>query len=486
MNFRKITPFIILMTFIAIMLQVGCDTLVTENNTIIMTDSTLGVGCFDCHNDTDNLLLRPRGQFDNSAHANYALLDLDIMDVSCTKCHTHEGFLKIVDSSITSIKAYSAINCFTCHLPHTGEYGAWNLDTLRAGGTIGFVSGLGANLGLSNSCAHCHSATQDVGSGSTIILDENFGPHVSPQADVISGRNGYFINIEAPEANPHTTNGCIKCHYGSGFGAGQGYIFAEHTFRLEDKNTSQQYFATCNVTGCHLSIPLTAFYSDTTIMIIDSLADSVKSLLASFEIIDNADTSGLTYTVGDTISQAQAEAYYNYLLFKNDRSRGIHNINFVTELLDTTINILDSLPAVTIFTVDDSLGCFGKAVTFIPSLIGAFDTLYWDFGDGNFDTTAVDTPITNVYSTPGTYSVSLISSSFWTKDSTNNGGVDSTGDTTFIATSMDTLLKTDFLIIDDLPAASFTIDLDTVCVGDRKSTRLNSSHIPLSRMPSSA
>ncbi len=474
MNFRKITPFIILMAFVAIMFQVGCDTLITESNTTILIDSTLAIGCFNCHNDEDNILLRPRGQFDNSAHASYALLD--IIDVSCTKCHTHEGFLKSVDSSITSVKAYSAINCYTCHLPHTGEYGAWDMDTLRASSTIDFVSGLGADFGTSNTCAHCHSATQDVGSGSTVVLDENFGPHVSPQADIVSGRNGYFINIEAPETNQHAANGCIKCHYG-GYNEGQGYMFAEHTFRLEDKNTSQQYFATCNVSGCHLGELITDFYSDTAILIIDSLADSVKSLLASYEIIDSADTSGLTYTIDDTVSQVLAKSYYNFLLFKNDRSRGIHNIGFVTELLDTTIDKLDSLPAITSFTVDDSLGCFGKAITFTPSLTGAFDVLYWNFGDGNIDTTTVDTSITNIYSTPGTYSVSLISESFWSKDSTTNGGVDSTGDTTFIASSMDTLFKTDFVIIDDAPIADFIVDIDTACVGEAITFTSTSTHL---------
>ena len=40
--------------------------------------------------------------------------------------------------------------------------------------------------------------------------------------------------------------------------------------------------------------------------------------------------------------------------------------------------------------------------------------------------------------------------------------------------------------ITDMPAPSFEAALQGKAAGDRKSTRLNSSHIPLSRMPSSA
>ncbi len=468
MNFRKTAPFIIIMLFIAVILQVGCDTLVTEINTEILVDSTLAIRCFDCHNDTDNLLIRPRGQFNNSAHADFSLLD-NIYDKDGNECgracHTHEGFLVKVDSTLGSTDSYSAINCFTCHLPHTGEYGTWNIDTLRSSDKI--ESRFGATLGAgfyspSNSCVHCHASTQSVaGTDSLVELDADFGPHVSPQTDIISGKNGYFVSTNAPPVNTHLENGCIKCHYGnpaSGQG-GQGYAFAEHTFRLEDENSMQQYTNTCGNANnaCHLGSEITDFYDRPSILKIDTLSNSVKSLLASFEIIDSADTSGLTYTIGDSVPRIHAEAYYNYLLYKNDRSRGIHNAGFVTTLLRATATVLDSLPPVGFFTVDDSLGCFGLPVTFTPTLLGYFDTLYWNFGDGRFDTTTVDTPITNIYSAAGLYTVSLTSSSIWSKDSAG-----------FIITSTtsDIFTKTDFITIDGPPVADFTIDTDSICTGD--------------------
>ena len=476
MKFRQITPFIIIMIFVAVLLQVGCDTLVTENNTIVLIDTTLGVSCIDCHSDEDNLLLRPRGQFANSAHANHSLLDVtvDVSGVSCKKCHTHEGFLKEVDGSITTNpKSYSAITCYTCHLPHTGEYDTWKIDTLRASDKIVILaSGFGGNLGAteyspSNSCIHCHSAVKGVSGASTIVLDSTFDTHVSSQTDILTGKNAYFIDSTAGFTEQHRLNGCVKCHYG-GEGVGQGYTFAEHTFRLEDKNTSTQYVKTCNVTGCHLgATPIEDFYDRPSIHAIDSLSNVVKSLLASFEIIDSTDTSGLTFTIGDTISSTQAQAYYNYLIYKNDGSQGIHNPKFVNALLSSTAYVLDSLPATATFTVDNPVNCFGTPFTFTPEVRGAFDTLIWRFGD-NTSTTSFDlSPVVKTYSSRGSYSIQLITASLW-NDKNNVQKV-----------SYDTTLVVDYIVVDSTPTADFALEdaADSViCAGTPVVFANNSSH----------
>lgn len=468
MNFRQITPFMILMIFIALMLQVGCDTLVTENNTTILVDTTLAIGCFDCHTDTDNPLIRPGNQFDNSAHANTTHLDI-LFDKDGDRCgdacHTHEGFLQAVDDTVTiQTKGKSTINCYTCHLPHTGEYGEWEMKVLRGSEeSVTLISGLAVlldpnGISSSNTCANCHKATNEVlDVSNNVELSADFGPHVSPQADILSGKNGYFVDISAPPDNSHLENGCVKCHYGSTLESqGQGYTYAEHTFRLEDQNSLQQYNMTCNVSGCHVSTEIeeNGFFNRPSIADIDTLSTKVKALLASFEIIDSSDTSGLTYTVGDTVPRTYAEAYYNYLLYKNDGSRGVHNAGFVNTLLSNTRTKLDSLPPIISFTVDDSLKCFDDAVTFTPTLVGGFDSLYWKFSDNTFDTTTADTtPLTIIFGDSGIYNVTLEVLSYW----------DSSGTT---ASTVGSLFKENYITLDAAPTANFTFDLDSVCVGE--------------------
>ncbi len=508
MNFRRITPFIILMFFIALLFQVGCDTLVTESNTIILFDSSLAVGCFDCHSDDDNMLLRPRGQFDNSAHANHSLLD--VVEESCTKCHTHEGFLNTYTDESVNHSAFSVINCFTCHQPHPenpGTYGEWDMKDLRASDTnVRFVetqstgrndgSGYGADFGLSNSCGHCHKATNSIAKTNQVILTEDFGPHVSPQADIVSARNGYFFDIasvEPSKLSSHFDNGCIKCHYGK-FGEGQGYTFGEHTFRLEDKNSGLPFVDNCN--GCHTGNPekVTDFYDRPSVIEMNNLADSVKSLLASYEVIDLvADTSGLTYEIGKTVSAIKAQAYYNLQMFIKDGSQGIHNPNFVTAMLDSTINVLDSLPAEIDFSADFTEGCNTLDVTFTPDILGAFDSLFWSFGDGAIDTTFDNSPVNHTYNTVGLYSVRLTSISLWNADSSivvpdtffnpdDTLIIDSIGQNTsypsFIASSTSDSLIIDYITIDQPPVASFTYNTDSlICKNDTVIFTSTSDHL---------
>ncbi len=492
MNFRQITPFMILMFFIALMLQVGCDTLVTENNEIILFDSTLGEACVDaCHTDNDNLLVRPDGQFKNSAHANFANLDI-LVDEDGNKCggacHTHNGFINAISSAGAKTNVDVPLNCYTCHLPHTGEYNDWDIKIQRGSeSSVLLVSGESVALGLeigspSNTCVNCHKAVNTVNTvidASIVKLNADFGPRVSPQADILSEKNGFFVEISTPPENSHIDNGCINCHYGSTtIKQGQGYTYAEHTFRLEDQNS--QYNVTCNKSGCH---PNTAnaneidkFYDRPAIVDIDTLSSKVIALLESFEIIDSTNESGLTYyTVGDSVPIIYAKAYYNYLLYKNDGSRGIHNPGFVNTLLSNTRTVLDSLPPIFSFIVDDSTGCSGlggQTMTFTPSLVGGFDELIWNFDDGTADTTTADTAVFKTYADSGIYDVSLEVLSKW---------VDNNSDTMETRVSQ---VQEGMVIIDTVPFVDFAVDYtnanptdSTFCFGDEVSFINSSTHL---------
>lgn len=475
MSVRRLAPFLILIIFILAIFQIGCDTLVTENNTIIRYDSTIAVDCFSCHNDNNNDLIRPKEQFANSAHANHDLLDVEIFDKPCVNCHTHEGYLNAFDTSQTfSVTAYNTINCFTCHLPHTGEYAEWKIDTIRASdSTLSYVqtqSGvrLGDDLGISNNCGHCHSATDTIPGGDPVVLTDNFGPHFSPQADVVSGKNGYFLDLTTFSNHRHKDNGCIKCHYYA-YGEGQGYTFAEHTFRLEDKQTGEQFVKTCNQATCHTSMD--NFYTNDTMVTIDTLGKTVQALLTSFNILDSTDTSGMTIIPGN-IPVIEAKALYNYLLYKHDGSRGIHNVKFITNLLDTTANILDSLPPITSFTSDNTLGCVGETFTFTPSIIGKFNLITWDFGNDSSFFTLDDSPVSMTYNNTGIYNITMITLSGWTSDSLNGS------DTVYVDTfASDTVTMTNYITVDTIPIADFIASNTSICLGDTITFSSTSSNI---------
>ncbi|KAA3631509.1 MAG: hypothetical protein DWP97_12985 [Calditrichaeota bacterium] len=485
MNVRKLAPLFILFIFIIALMQTGCDTLVTENNEYSVYDPTIAVRCFDCHSEfvNDFNLKRAEGQFEHSAHANYALLDVnDCM----TPCHTHEGYLALIDTlsggtDPVSTQLVSAITCYTCHYPHDADvpYGEWKMDSIRGFDVIAnFAFDQGADFGMSNNCANCHKATKYI----TLTDDEqDFGPHFSPQADIVSGRFGAFVGLTDPLDNTeplfstHFNNGCISCHYGSteDDNSGQGYLFAEHTFRLKDPSTDQMYFGTCQQGNCHASDVMDQNFIDSSqyLIAISALADTVQMLLEAFEILDPSDTTGRTINTATTRTEILDSALYNYFLYNYDNSKGIHNPIFVKQLLDTTKTVLDSLPPIIDFIADAPANCLNTDITFTPTIIGTYDSLEWGFGDNVTMVTLDENPVTHSYVSSGNYSVSLTAYSTYTLDSLNDAGdsviyeqINGSG----------TFQRDNYIAIEALINPSFAIDSNgtfvtnpqTVCIGD--------------------
>jgi PKD repeat protein len=423
MDGQKLLWTVLLLVVTVGLLFAGCDKLVTENNTITVIDTTLGKECLSCHKDTDNSFLRPKGQYANSAHfASWQLIDAPVtidgspFNVShCGEnCHTHEGFLRELGTITSSDSAYSVIGCFTCHLPHTGNVNTWNADTLRGLlPTVELNNGEFIKMGKSDNCLHCHQAASAPDITQSTVITAGWGPHYSPQADMITGSGGHFIEFDRG-ANVHQgdtiTGGCIVCHYGVGSAPGQGYEFAEHTFRLQDTLGGDTTYFTDNcgkTSTCHngsTAETIVDFYNFETIDSIRSKADHLESILKTAGILNAFDQQGKELVPGITIKAEEARVLYNYLLVRMDGTEGVHNPLYALELLDTSLARWDAIPrAAFSFTQTDS--CVPVTVDFTDSSMGNLDTYLWEFGDGGYLTTIGS--VSHEYLTPGIYTVSL-------------------------------------------------------------------------------
>ncbi len=346
-------PLLALLMSICLSFSLGCDKLVTEVNNETVWDSTLANDCLRCHSDNNNRILLPKAQWENSKHASPDLLfSLTYLNDSAfdvaecgARCHTNEGYidwLKSGDTTGTSMP--TVIGCFTCHMPHTGNYGSWSIDTLR-GDTdeIMLADSSIYDIGKSNMCAHCHQARRPVLSPQDslgVILTADWGPHFSCQADVLNGTGGYR-RMDTTIASSHSAltfanhNGCLACHYGTG----QGYLFGEHTFRLED-DMGTPYVANCNVEGCHDGNPpaVVEFYPDNSIIdSIETVAVQLRRHFQSESVLLRSDPDGIKFNVGIELSHLEAKALYNYLLYKLDGSKGIHNPTYMLALLTESL-----------------------------------------------------------------------------------------------------------------------------------------------------
>ena len=413
-------------SFIAVlMFGAGCDELVTERINTTVIDTSLGVGCFNCHSDGDNSFLRPKGQWANSAHANPKNLDTAL---ACgNQCHSHQGFIAEFDATgVIDTTAISVIGCFTCHKPHSFDYADWDdslLGILRGRNVSGSdFLGNGEEYFISETdnsimCVNCHQARFDalVPAADTlpVKIPADWGPHHSGQADIFSGLGGYDFGVTINVVNAHFTatansQGCFSCHFGSG----SGYDFGEHTFRLEDESTGEQFLKNCNTSGCHSATPITDFYS---FPVIDSIKNNAATLETGLKLMGILDSNGdLVEDQNTSFHPDLLRSAYNYLLYKNDGSTGIHNSAFTNKFLSQTIDYLPMEASFTIDTNSTTQLCTGDSVTFNNISRGFIDSLKWFFGDTvvlwlpvpdtsyNFDSS-----ITHVYNSPGNYLVKL-------------------------------------------------------------------------------
>lgn len=440
---------------------VGCDKLITQVNNNTIYDSTLGQDCKRCHGDDDRIIRVPQAQWANSRHASPDLIEAMVqlngegfLTSDCGKrCHTSEGFRKYTAGDSTSaVTQPNVIDCFTCHLPHTGNYGDWSMDTLRGDRE---TTDLGHftyyTAGASNMCAVCHQARHVPVFGTTpgtIKLDTigEDGPHSSAQANMMIGAGGARFSATVVTNSHNSVNdslkdGCLACHYGTGV----AFDFGEHTFKLKDQNSPDEHLVNCNISGCHAgATSITHLVDRLKFPRLDSvhvLADSLKNLLLAFPILTGTDADTTMFHKDSTVPSDAAKILFNYLLYKKDGSQGVHNTKYALQLLKESVARWDSVPRANI-SPSTSRACPATAIVFQNLSLGAIATSTWDFGDGTPPEVINGTgDASHLYAKAGSFSVIL--------SITGSAGTASTTTT---------------IVVDTIPEALFVMSLDSVFV----------------------
>lgn len=421
MRLAALLLILLLIASMSMLVSVGCDDLTTEVNNNTYFDSTLGQDCLRCHSDDDNAIKQPKGQWAESRHASPDLIEATVTLNTKTKstnvcgpqCHTSEGFITFTEAGTTNQQlAPSVIDCFTCHMPHSGSYGTWQIDTLRGFVKPSILEGnFDYDMGKSNMCVVCHQAQKVpvIPTGSLQVRLDTLGvdgPHSSPQAHMLIGKGGFRFGT-LPVLNSHTAlvstkDGCLSCH----FGTGVGYQFGEHTFKLEDDQTNEQYLGNCNVAACHSGAGAISDLDGRAIQdSIRRMSDSLAVLLIADNVLTGDDTDSTEYYIDSTVSADVARVLYNYLFVKQDGSRGAHNASYAVAILTEAVHKWDSIPRA-FFTTSGNQGCAPFIVTFTNGSSGTITSQVWNFDTDTDDSTnAEDTSFT--FTKPGSYRVSL-------------------------------------------------------------------------------
>jgi hypothetical protein len=290
--------------------------------------------CFDCHSDQNTKLVAAEAQWSYSVHGSGDNINRNT--TPCQQCHTSDGFVaKVTGASIPNpVVNPTAIHCFTCHAPHTNS----NL-TLRVTAPQSLENGESFDMNDANICAACHHARQNV---NTYIedpteLSEHWGPHHSPQSDMLWGSNGYeYAGYQYEQTNHKgaTEDGCLDCH----FKATRNYIVGGHSFNMmfvADGDT------TINSGGCSCHSSSVDDFNHHEVQ--DSVHTLVEDLKARLIAAGLVDATG--HPLDDVFtSPDSAGAVWNFLMVEEDRSMGVHNADYIIGLLNSAIQFIQTGP----------------------------------------------------------------------------------------------------------------------------------------------
>lgn len=332
--------------------------------------------CATCHGDDPKYpLLGARTQYlESGHHLGYNREEPHAFYANgggCQSCHTHEGFVQTVTTGRVDTEGFvkwpSQPNCFTCHAPH--ETGDFSLRTVAA---VDLASGRTFDDGKANLCASCHrartAAAEAVKATPARQVRSYFGPHHGPQADVFQGTGAYEFPGQSYTTSQHrfeVDDGCVGCHMPLPEGRySLTAAIGGHSFNMAGHEGGEMVLNTTACQGCHKDMRQ---LPGTTLFDTPARADwdgdghvevaqmEVRGLL---DRLVNTDGTGLLqqgeapfYAANGQFNNGAPEglmrtaeemaALFNYKLFSEDRSLGIHNTPYTVQVLQDTIAALD-------------------------------------------------------------------------------------------------------------------------------------------------
>lgn len=307
----------------------------------------------------------------------------------------------------------------------------------------GFNSQYDPNLQI---CAQCHNsrgARWDgrslVWNGSNMVMGTSQShsrpPHHSPQYNMLIGilqpdylhtnSMGVATNYlqrhgtsRSGSSGAYNTNQCVTCHMVSFTVDAQTHVTG-HSFEMNTQG--------CTISGCHGSVPSIEEAQHTT----TNSITRVISLLAQWGTTKGA-ALGLTkgvnnweYTTTGTLApvnpdtanagpstaqqalipDAIKQARFNTYMVLHDGSLGVHNPRYANFLLSDAENkVLSQFTLANFKATNSSTAGFAPFTVGFTNLGTGVTGYSWNFGDGN---TSTDAAPTNIYTTPGVYTVTL-------------------------------------------------------------------------------
>lgn len=289
---------------------------------------------------------------------------------SCGRCHSHDGYVEFVRSGKAIAAAVSTpVECGTCHSNHASLEDDITAPLRDVAEVIAIVnSSITFDHGKGNICATCHQSRTNGSAYDKYITDTSFavtfddpddmafytngavgpngtvttygtdsiivefdipvgyvyvnsvhaGPHHGPQANTFAGITGYPTNGVAFDRSHHTD--CVSCHLNDST-AGYG-----HSFEPDVAQCDACHGAAVDIAGIQAEF--------------QTRIDAAVDELIALKLLGVADGVTSNYTVDDVhpvysvSTRAHFQAFYNIMCILEDKSLGIHNVDYTDQMLD--------------------------------------------------------------------------------------------------------------------------------------------------------
>ena len=304
------------------------------------TNGTNGTAtCVICHSSNQEIFAR-ENQWAKSGHG--TLPDFERSEGECAICHTSQGFRGNLNGTYkwevsgAKILNPNPQNCYTCHKIH--ETYTSNDLALTVTGPVELrnTGGKKHDFGKGGICASCHQGRTvnpfPVAGGADIkVTSSRYGVHHGPQANVVAGVGKGLFEVGSGlvnSAHSQLANTCITCHMAEAFGTQSG----GHTLWMAYEYHEAEVLNTkgCFAAGCHPA-------GEDVQKLTEAKQAKIETALAELKLL--LDKKGITKagsdnSVSGTYPGVVAGACLDYKALVEDKSFGVHNPKYVTQLIE--------------------------------------------------------------------------------------------------------------------------------------------------------
>jgi hypothetical protein len=312
------------------------------------TDGTDGVDansfCINCHTMANKTTIKT--QFAMSSHGIGNYVGYAGGRSGCAKCHSYNGAMETMltgrDTTAANIAIPLAFQCDMCHDFHgTLDETEFPDYALRGGNPVSLISTNHTSsidlAGSGNACAECHQTrrgTSPMNGDSVNINSTHWGGHHGPQGNILAGSGAFEpTGSMTIENSAHTSVlGCSDCHMAKN---AERTDVGGHTWAMK-ADDGYENLAGC--VACHSDA--TSFDVNGAQTAVAALIEELHGLLAEHGLYSEETFEEGGHPVTGMRSANEAGAVFNYILFAEDRSNGVHNTKYSKAVLTNTIEMV--------------------------------------------------------------------------------------------------------------------------------------------------